>query len=194
MNKQLHNRYNLLFAFPLIYGSTPAELYKAFKRIEYLETKNLFSEEYICRLDEYWARPTLYQRIYRRIMRELKISPDTYKINRKLTDYLADYPVDIIFFVQAGEVRPSTLKMIKRINPKIKLIMWTQDDMFAKHNRSLFFNLSLKYYDLVITQRTCNIDELTHLGAKKVLRQFKAFQETYINQLKLVLNFHITMM
>ena len=173
MNKQLQNRYTLLFAFPLMYGSTAAELYKAFKRIEYLETKNLFSEEYISRLNEYWDKPCLYERL----RWKLKIPIDKYGLNKKLPSFVAKNKVDIIFFVKPIEVHPFTLKRIRLISPTTKLIMWSQDDMYAKHNRSIFLDLSWRYYDLIVTQKSFNVNELPLLGAKKVLFQFKAFSK-----------------
>ena len=40
--------------------------------------------------------------------------------------------------------------------------------MYGWHNRSLWYTLGLKQYDLVVTQKSynCNQDELPSLGAK----------------------------
>ncbi|MEM6515880.1 MAG: glycosyltransferase [Bacteroidota bacterium] len=58
----------------------------------------------------------------------------------------------------------------------IKTISWSNDDMFAKHNRSLWYTLGVKHYDLVGTQKSYNAhpEELPSFGAN-VFFQDKAF-------------------
>ena len=50
--------------------------------------------------------------------------------------------------------------------------------MYGWHNRSLWYTLGLKQYDLVVTQKSynCNQDELPSLRSKDVLFQNKAFE------------------
>lgn len=49
--------------------------------------------------------------------------------------------------------------------------------MYAWHNRSLYYTLGIKYYNLIVTQKSYNIKELKSLGAKRVLFQNKAYSK-----------------
>jgi glycosyltransferase involved in cell wall biosynthesis len=102
-----------------------------------------------------------------RIRHKLKLHQDILDINKKLLAYDLS-TINVIFIVKGNEVCPSTLKKIKNKYPEVQLINWSLDDMYAWHNRSLFYTLSLKYYDHVFTTKTYNLQELPSIGAKKV--------------------------
>jgi hypothetical protein len=110
---------------------------------------------------------------------KLKLPFDYDKLNKRLLNQIDIFKPDIIFIVKGNVVYPWTLKFIKKNYPNIKLISWSQDDMYAKHNRSYYYTKGLEYYDLVITQKSYNINELKLLGAKRVLFQNKAFSKKY---------------
>lgn len=98
---------------------------------------------------------------------KLKLPSDKYNYNNLLlTKDLSQ--VDVIFIVKGTMIYPSTLKKIIRNYPKLKLVSFCLDDMFAWHNRSVYYTLGLKYYDLVCTNKSYNITELKTLGAKKM--------------------------
>lgn len=107
----------------------------------------------------------------------LKLPLDKEKHNDRIISLCKEHNYDYVFIVKGNHVKPSTLKKIKKINKNIKIISWTQDDMFAWHNRSIYYSRSLKYYDLVVTQKSynCNAEELPSLGAKKILFQNKSY-------------------
>jgi spore maturation protein CgeB len=108
-----------------------------------------------------------------RILNRLKLPRDTCKLNERLRNSYISFKPDLVFIVKGVLVKPSTLKYIKQFGAK--LVSWSNDDMYAWHNRSLWYTWALKYYDLVVTQKSynCNPDELPSLGAK-VMFQDKA--------------------
>lgn len=110
-----------------------------------------------------------------KIFSKLKIPRDPGAINKRLLIACANFNPDIVFIVKGVTILPSTLKTIA--TSKAKLISWTNDDMYAWHNRSLWYTFGLKFYDLVVTQKSynCNADELPSLGAN-VLFQNKAVE------------------
>lgn len=109
-----------------------------------------------------------------RILRKFKIPLDPGKLNSAIEKGVSKLNPDFVFIVKGVTVKPSTLKNLKS---KTKIVSWTNDDMYAWHNRSLWYTLGLKYYDLVVTQKSynCNSNELPSLGAK-VFFQNKAFE------------------
>ena len=157
----------ILFAYPLFKGGTSTEMYKALKRNKELEIFTLFNNIN----DKIYLGNNL---LLERIMFKLKIPFDKYKSNDKLLKYNFKN-IDILFIVKGIEIYPWTLKKIKNKYPNLKIISWSQDDMYAWHNRSLYYTFGIKYYDLIITQKSYNVEELKQLGAKKVLFQNKAY-------------------
>jgi len=160
----------ILFTYPLIKGSTSYELYKALLRKNDIEVIPLFN--YI----EQGVYLSGSNTLVLKIMNKLKLPFDTLGLNKKLLNY--DFSkIDILFTIKGNTIKPSTLKNIKKRCPNIKILSWSQDDMYAWHNRSLYYTFGLKYYDLIITQKSYNVEELKSIGAKNVLFQNKAYSK-----------------
>jgi spore maturation protein CgeB len=160
----------VLFTAPLLLGSNSYELYRAFK-------KNKNCKVYV--LDEK-KRNSVYDNVsdsfFAKLMFKLKIPLDWAKLNKLLSLY--DYSdINIIFIINGISIKPLTLKRIKIKNPRVKIISFSLDDMYAWHNRSLYYTLTLKYYDLVVTTKSYNVKELTDIGAKSVLFLYQGFSK-----------------
>lgn len=154
---------NIVFAHPL-YGNSH-EIYKAFQRKKDVNIIPLINED-----------NKVSSNLISKIRYKLKIPVDNFNINKKLKDFNFNN-IDILFIIKGNEIKPYILKEIKQKFPSLKIINWSQDDMYAWHNRSLYYTLGIKYYDLIVTQKSYNIKELLSLGAKKVLFQNKAFSK-----------------
>lgn len=152
----------ILFVHPLV--GNAYELFKAFSRNQGVSIEALLSE-----IDKSFG-------VYDKIMHKLKLPTDKYNVNKKLlAKDLAGF--DVLFVVKSNELKPSTLNEIKSKYPQLKLINWSLDDMYAWHNRSLYYTWSLKLYDLVFTTKSYNVDELPLLGAKKVVYLTQAYSK-----------------
>ncbi len=122
-----------------------------------------------------------------KIFEKFKIPLDKDGANKDILSKIRNSSYDIVFVVKGNHIFPSTLSKIKKNYPNLKLINWSLDDMFAKHNRSFFYTLNLKKYDLVVSTKSYNLDEceLPSLGAKKILFQNNSFyQFDYIKTIK----------
>lgn len=108
-----------------------------------------------------------------KVFNKLKLPKDSCRLNARIIESSLSFRPDLVFIVKGVLVKPQTVKWLKKRN--IKIVSWSNDDMYAWHNRSWWYTWSLKYYDLVVTQKSynCNEDELPSLGAK-VLFQDKA--------------------
>ncbi len=116
---------------------------------------------------------------FTKIFDKLKLPLDVDKLNQRLLNKVDEFRPDIIFIVKGNVIYPWTLKKIKNKYFNSKIVFWSQDDMYAWHNRSLYFTYGIKYYDLIVTQKSYNVEELKQLGAKKVLFQNKAYSKIY---------------
>lgn len=114
-----------------------------------------------------------------KIFKKLKIPRDFDNLNGRLLDMIKIYNPDIIFIVKGNLIHAKVLAHISNTYPATKLVSWSLDDMFAWHNRSLFYTLGLKFYDFVFTSKSYNIDELKSLGAKTVIFLYQAFSQKY---------------
>lgn len=166
------NKINILFVDPSMRGNS-LELYEAFKRLKDINIKSLFKVN-----DKSGVYSNLIgNTILDKIMFKLKLPRDIKGLNLKLLTY--DFNnTNVLFIVKGITVKSSTLRFIKNKYPYLKILSWSLDDMYAWHNRSIYYTLGLKYYDLVITTKSYNVDELSMLGAKRVLFLYQAYSKT----------------
>jgi spore maturation protein CgeB len=123
------------------------------------------------------SRITPPLRLWSRIRNRLGYPVDETNINERILDYIDHETPDLIWNEKGLMIKPSTLKTIKESYPKVKLVFYSEDDMFAKHNQSKYFRDGLLLHDIVFSTKSynCNPDELPSLGAKKVLFVAQAF-------------------
>lgn len=117
--------------------------------------------------------------ILEKICYKLKLPLDIYQLNKRLLKEINDFNPSIVFIIKGNIVRPSTLKSIKSILPNAHLVSWTLDNMYAWHNRSIYYTLGVKFYDIVFTTKSYNVDELKKLGAKNVKFLYQAYSKKY---------------
>lgn len=114
-----------------------------------------------------------------RVFQKLKLPLDKDNINIRLLKQIKSQKYDKVFIPKGNFIFPSTLRKIKHSYPQIKLIHWSHDDMTTWHNKSLYFHFGLKYYDLVVSTKSYNLDKLKHQGANKLLYTTKVYSEKY---------------
>lgn len=67
---------------------------------------------------------------------------------------------DIILIEKGSIIWSKILRFIKKMEPETKLISISEDDMYARHNRSFYYTKGLSYYDIVFTTKVYNLAEL----------------------------------
>jgi hypothetical protein len=100
-------------------------------------------------------------------------------VNGALRGSHAEAP-NVIVIEKGNAVSPFTLLALKKRWPNIPLVSFSEDDMFAGHNRSVQYLAGLRLYDLVVTTKSynANANELPALGAKRVLFVNKSYEPT----------------
>lgn len=114
-----------------------------------------------------------------RIAHKLRHPLDRMHINKNILMELKSKKFDFLWIEKGLMIRPFTLKQAKKLQPALKIVSYTEDDMFARHNQSAYYRACLPLYDVVFTTKSynCNPDELSALGAKKVVFVDKAYDK-----------------
>jgi len=89
--------------------------------------------------------------------------------NKKLLNEVSSYKPDIIWLDKAIQTTAETLRKIKSISPQTILVGFSLDDMSQRHNQSAAFLTSLRHYDVFITNKFYNVEELKALGCSFVI-------------------------
>jgi hypothetical protein len=76
---------------------------------------------------------------------------------------------DMIWLERALSIDDSVLRRIRMIDPKVKIVGFSPDDMNSRHNQSCQFLRALPCYDVYVTTKSYNVDELHQLGCPRVL-------------------------
>lgn len=113
-----------------------------------------------------------------RVLWRLRLPPDTTHINKKILQIMKTEKYDLVWIDKGVTIKPKTLQEIKKISPAPLLVSCSEDDMFAFHNRSRYYEGGLPYYDVVFTTKTYNLNELKTLGARRVELFLDAADET----------------
>jgi len=125
-------------------------------------------------------KPTFFTRV----LNKLRLPSDQAGINLSL-QHLANRGdrLDMLWIEKSTMLRPETVKVLKLAYPDSPLISVSEDDMYAMHNRSLYYEKSLSFYDIVFTTKTYNLEELKQLGAKRTEFFLDSFDEEVHRQL-----------
>lgn len=117
--------------------------------------------------DRGYVEPSLAEKVAWRLGFPL----DRLGVQRALIDAARSWKPDLVWIEKGNAIRPGTLQRLRRVAPHVILASFSPDDMFARHNRSVYYARSLKHYHIVFTTKSYNADpgELPSLGAPRVL-------------------------
>src|SRR5690554_3947763 len=95
-----------------------------------------------------------------KLLYKMRFANDPCNINKRIIECLNKDKPELVIFIKPTNIKLRTIKYIKSIG--CKTIVWSNDDMWGKHNRSIYFTRAAPYFDLVVTQKSynCNQDEL----------------------------------
>lgn len=95
--------------------------------------------------------------------------PDVRKDNIRFLEAAKGKAWDVFWLEKPLTITSKTLIMIKKMHPNAKVIGFSCDDMYARHNQSIQFLKALPLYDYFITTKSFNVSELKGLGCPNVL-------------------------
>ncbi len=104
-----------------------------------------------------------------RVLHHLKRHPDVYLANARLLRWARRRRFDVVWIDKGVGIRPRTLRRLKRLLPGAQIIAYSTDDMFNPDNQSHCYLGSIALYDLHVTTKSFNVQELEEQGARDVL-------------------------
>lgn len=121
-----------------------------------------------------------------RLNHRLNYKFDFEKLNNKIIDEFIKQNFDIVWIDKGKRVYPVTLKELKKINPKVKLVHINPDDPFSKFRTGWkTFIDAIPFYDVHFVAREVNISEYKQLGAKRVYSYDRAYDPEIHKPIKL---------
>jgi spore maturation protein CgeB len=127
------------------------------------------------------SNPPLWQRV----LRKAGYPVDLVGLNQRLEPTIAEHQGDLLWVEKANTIFSSTYRRIKCNFPKLKIIYYSEDDIYIRDNRSEYLRRSLSLFDVVYTTKPRNINELPKLGARKVFCIFQAYDRNFHQPLAL---------
>ena len=124
--------------------------------------------------------PTTNQpKLWERLRWKIGYPVDLVGLNQKLQPAITDFKPDLVWVEKANTIWPATYRKIKHQFPNLKLVYYSEDDIFLKHNRSVYLRQSFPMFDTVYTTKPRNIQELPTLGVGKVYCIFQAYDQNF---------------
>lgn len=95
--------------------------------------------------------------------------PPDHGLNEAILIVLSQSRPDVLWCDRPLDVWPETLRMAKAADPTLKIVAFSLDDMMQSHNQSAFYLRSIPLFDLHVTTKSYNVEELAIAGARQVL-------------------------
>lgn len=96
-------------------------------------------------------------------------------MNRELLKKTKEFQPDLIWLEKALYIYPETLRSIKQFPKSCFIIYYSPDDYLNPENISRHFLRSIPFYDLVVTTKSYNMEELRSFGVHNLFFSNKAF-------------------
>ena len=85
----------------------------------------------------------IYRDLITRVRWKLGIPKDIMGINKAIREQVSVDKPDILWVLKAPMVWPGTLRYVRKQCPECKIVFYSEDDMYARHNRTQFFDKSV---------------------------------------------------
>ncbi len=131
--------------------------------------------------DDFQSSPSFSDRVFYK----LGYPADLVNLNQWLCKCATDFSPDLIWIEKVLTIQPVVYQDLKRSLPHTKIIFYSEDDIFMRHNRSVFLRKALPIFDLVFTTKPRNLQELPQLGVKKVCCIYQAYDQNIHRPLSL---------
>ncbi|MDC1392003.1 glycosyltransferase [Flavobacteriaceae bacterium] len=116
-----------------------------------------------------------YYSFLQKVFYKLRFPIDFNNFNSRIINAINSFSPNLIIIIKGNDVYPRTLREIRLINSKSKIISWTSDNMLKPHNSSSHFIKSIPMYDIHFTTKSTIVDDFYKNGAKKVVFLNKAY-------------------
>ena len=95
--------------------------------------------------------------------------PDIAQDESRLLAAASDGAWELIWLERCLSLGAEALRAVRRASPEAIIVGFSPDDMYGRHNQSRQFLEALPFYDVYLTTKSYNIEELQGLGCPKVV-------------------------
>ena len=108
------------------------------------------------------------RRLWERVRRKLLGPRDWTGANRQIRDWVRRSRFDALWIDRGLQITAATLHAVKLAQPECRIIGYSPDDMYARHNQSPNFRRHLPLCDIFFTTKSYGVAELKALGCPDV--------------------------
>lgn len=105
--------------------------------------------------------------------------PDCVGANEMVLSKLQQHDFDVIWIDKGVTIEAKTLVKAKQLQPNIKIVSYSPDNMALRHNQSQQYLECVPFYDCIVTNKSYILNDLKALGAKKVIFVNNTFEPTF---------------
>ncbi len=135
-------------------------------------------ENLIVEFEHLWLNKPKHSFIYR-VFNKLKLELDIDDLNKRILYHIKSFNPDIVFIVKGNSIYPWTLKYIKHKYSNIKLVSFSNDNMYFWKNKSIYYYYGINYYDLVVSINIDPYRKIEEFYYGRVLYIDKSYSETH---------------
>jgi len=95
--------------------------------------------------------------------------------NKAISEHFQRAKWDILWMDKALTIEAKTLQEVKERQTDCRIVGYSPDDMFARHNQSRQFLEHIRFYDAFFTTKSYGVNELHSLGCPRVVFVGNAF-------------------
>jgi hypothetical protein len=111
------------------------------------------------------------RQFFERVRRRLRGPRDWTGANAKILEWMARVPFDVLWIDKGLTITAETLRAVKARQAGCKILGFSPDDMYQRHNQSPQFRRHLPLYDFFFTTKTFGVAELRSIGCPRVAFQ-----------------------
>ena len=156
---QNFNLKKILYVGENFQGSTSLQRFLTLKRLGYYMDEVNFSQTF---------HKNSIRGIISRILRKFSYSIDFVSANDQIYKKISLEKYYILWIDKGLTINHNLISDIKKSNRVKFVVGYHVDDMFQKYNQSIQWRQGLPLYDLVVTNKSYNVNELLSMGAKRV--------------------------
>ena len=156
---QNYNPIKILYVGENFLGSTSEQRFAALRRLGYDLDEVNFSKNF---------NKNSFKGIISRILQKFSYSIDFVFANDQIYKKILSDKYHILWIDKGLTIKPGLINDIKQSNRVKFIVGYYNDDMFQKHNQSIQWRQGLSMYDLIVTTKSYNVNELLSMGAKRV--------------------------
>lgn len=109
------------------------------------------------------------------LQRLISDGPDVVRLNRDIRKAAAEQCPNLIFIEKGLLIYPETIQSFRGLKSAPLVVHYSPDDQMNPSNISRHYRASLPLFDVHVTTKPFNIDELANLGARIVILQRVGF-------------------